>query len=368
MKRKLLIFHPALAPYRVDFFNYLSDNFETFFYFSYDNVNNQKFDQEKLRSKCNFKVNVLRNGFELTGRAIRWGIIKIIRSQSPDIVLCSEYSQVTIIVLLYKKLTRSNFKVYTCADDSIDLSIRRKGIRKWVRGWAANHLDGVLLPTPEVGKWFHKFVNKNIPVMELPVASLNKRFREELLLSIPLAEKKLSENKLIGRKVYLFVGRLVDVKNLELLFRAFAEIDLKNKVLVIVGDGELKEKLHNLAIELSLKGHIIFTGRLEGLELISWYNIAGYFILPSYQETFGAVVNEALLAGCKVICSRLAGAAELINTDNGVLFDPYDQNELTRILEHVGRNMKGAMLPIQLRDDRMPFNMEDKFNDIMNNI
>lgn len=368
MKKKLLVFHPALAPYRIDFFNFLAENFDASFYFSRENLVTQKFDQQKLKAQCNFEINILPHGFDIGVRVVRLGVMKIIKKLSPEIILSSEYGQITLAILCYKKLTGAKFRVYTIADDSIDLSIQRSGIRKLFRNWAARHLDGVLLPTAEVGKWFRKYVNNEIKVMDLPVAYLNKRFREHLLSAIPFAEKEISKHNLVGRKVYLFVGRLVDVKNLELLLRAFAKINLKDKLLVIVGNGELKEKLHNLAAELRLGNHVIFTGRLEGSELIAWYNIAGCFVLASYQETFGAVVNEALLAGCKVICSKLAGAAELINQDNGILFDPYNQAELTRILEEAGKDMQAVQLPLRLREDRMPFNLEDKFREIVENL
>ena len=56
---KVLVFHPALAPYRVDFFNALNNYFEASFYFSLKNVNDQKFDQENLKSLCNFNCNYI---------------------------------------------------------------------------------------------------------------------------------------------------------------------------------------------------------------------------------------------------------------------------------------------------------------------
>lgn len=367
-RKKLLVFHPALAPYRIDFFNYLDKSFDAIFYFSTGNVRNQKFDQAKIIEQCTFKSNILSNGFELGGRLIRTGIISLIKKISPEIILCSEYSQITLVVLFYKKFFRKNFKVYTYSIDNVDLSKKRKGIRKWVRSLAANNLDGIILTTPGMANWFHENVNKDLRILEAPTASENEKFRAKLLASLPLSRKIVESDNLLNKKVFLFVGRLVKVKNLEILVKSFAEINLKEKLLVIVGDGELKKTLQNLTIQLGLGDSVFFKGRLEGLELISWYNVAEYFVLPSYSETFGAVVNEALLGGCRVICSKLAGAAELINEKNGMLFDPYNQRELADKMEKAGRNMKGISIPLHLREDRMPFQLEDKFNDVVNNL
>ena len=87
MKQKVLIFHPALAPYRVDFFNFLAKNFNTSFYFNFTNVAEQKFNQDLLKSKCLFKINQLTHGFEYFGRSFRFGIRKIIKAEDPTIVI-----------------------------------------------------------------------------------------------------------------------------------------------------------------------------------------------------------------------------------------------------------------------------------------
>ena len=83
MKKKVLIFHPALAPYRIDLFNALAKKFNTSFYFNFINVSDQKFDQELLRSKSLFKINYLTKGFELLDRSFRVSITKIIRTRKP---------------------------------------------------------------------------------------------------------------------------------------------------------------------------------------------------------------------------------------------------------------------------------------------
>lgn len=109
----------------------------------------------------------------------------------------------------------------------------------------------------------------------------------------------------------LFVGRLVDVKNLNFLIEVFSDYVLlnKNARLILVGDGDKKNELKNLVLNLNIQDYVLFTGRYENEELYAWYKIADYFILPSTSETFGAVVNEALIAGLPVLCSNLAGAS-----------------------------------------------------------
>ena len=92
-------------------------------------------------------------------------------------------------------------------------------------------------------------------------------------------------------------------------------------------------QLEDIVNELGLANNVLFTGKVEGLELLSWYFLAGLFVLPSMHEPFGAVVNEALIAGCSVLCSEKAGARTLINRSNGAVFDPESIDELTYLLK-----------------------------------
>ena len=86
-KAKLLVFHPALAPYRIDFFNAINEVYNASFYFNLLNVSDQKFDQDALQKKCTFKSNYILSGFEWFGRSFRLGIISIIKKENPDILL-----------------------------------------------------------------------------------------------------------------------------------------------------------------------------------------------------------------------------------------------------------------------------------------
>ena len=95
--------------------------------------------------------------------------------------------------------------------------------------------------------------------------------------------------------------------------------------MVIIGDGIERKNLEKISEKHS--DRIIFTGRLEGADLLKWDNVADCFILASYQEPFGAVTNEALLAGCKGL--RQFGIRNLVQTVwNGVLGCNFGVDEL----------------------------------------
>lgn len=115
-------------------------------------------------------------------------------------------------------------------------------------------------------------------------------------------------------RTFLYVGRLVAVKNLEYLIEKFnRHPELK---LNIIGFGELEQKLKAMAA-----ANISFLGAVNNKELPRYYQEADVFILPSLSETWGLVVEEALNNGTPVMLSNKVGCIDdIINKNNGVVF------------------------------------------------
>jgi len=139
----------------------------------------------------------------------------------------------------------------------------------------------------------------------------------------------------------LFVGRLVPEKQVHRLIRVFPDIQrsFPDSILALVGDGPERASLEGLACANGVDGKIVFVGRKEDRELCAWYRVASVFALPSGFEPFGAVVNEALLAGVPVVCSNRAGASGLVREgETGAVIDAANAEALSASLrEWVGR-------------------------------
>lgn len=130
-------------------------------------------------------------------------------------------------------------------------------------------------------------------------------------------------------KNFVYVGRLVEVKNLELLISVFEEFP--QYTLNIIGFGELESHLKSLA-----SSNVIFHGAVENIKLSDFYQQNDVFILPSIVEPWGLVVEEALNNGLPVIVSDRVGCAEeIINETNGIIFRYNDRNDLKRAIERM---------------------------------
>jgi len=127
------------------------------------------------------------------------------------------------------------------------------------------------------------------------------------------------------RRLILFLGRISRKKNPALLMHAFAELQLQDAVLAIVGpdddDGSLQELLQ-LRKRLNVDGSVLLTGPLFGRDRLAALVDADVFVLPSSSENFANAAAEAMACGTPVIISRHCGIAPMIRQRAGLVIEP----------------------------------------------
>lgn len=133
-----------------------------------------------------------------------------------------------------------------------------------------------------------------------------------------------------GERIFLSLGRLGHEKNIDVIIRAFSEVDGK---LIISGRGPAAEKLKKLRDRLRLKKKVIFSGYVPEKLKPLYYSAADAFIIASTSETQALVVVEAMACGCPVIGANSLAIPEIIKDGkNGYLFSPGNTAELAQIL------------------------------------
>ena len=133
----------------------------------------------------------------------------------------------------------------------------------------------------------------------------------------------------------LFVGRLQDRKNVDMLIRACASLpEAIQPQLVIVGEGEIRQSLEMLAAEVYPRAR--FTGALYGIDLDAEYNQADLFVLPG---TGGLAVQQAMAHALPVIVAEADGTQQdLVQQGNGWSITPGDEDNLQQVLLQALRN------------------------------
>jgi 1,2-diacylglycerol 3-alpha-glucosyltransferase len=139
-----------------------------------------------------------------------------------------------------------------------------------------------------------------------------------------------------GSRLLLFVGRIGQEKNLDLLLDVM-ELVLRRQpdtVLLVVGDGPYRRAFHHLAFKRNLHHKILFTGYVDHWKLKYIYAEADVFVFPSISETQGLVTVEAMACGTPVVAVGEMGTYFVMRGDNGGFMVPNQADVFAaRVLE-----------------------------------
>lgn len=163
--------------------------------------------------------------------------------------------------------------------------------------------------------------------------------------------KIASRNKLqlpLSKKIILFVGRIDPIKGIDLLIKAVSDLtqkypDFENKFRVLIIGGDIKSrnfwnnqeviKIKNLISSRKLDCCVKFLGSKAHHLLPYYYSAADIVVMPSYHESFGFVVLEAMACRSAVIASKVGGLKYLIKDGfNGRLFENGNIVQFARII------------------------------------
>jgi glycosyltransferase involved in cell wall biosynthesis len=127
---------------------------------------------------------------------------------------------------------------------------------------------------------------------------------------------------------FVFIGRLVDWKRLDLAIQALA--DVPGARLQVIGDGPMRVEWTRLATNLRLGERVSFVGWLPQRQCAEYLRFATALVLPSIYECGGAVVLEALAMGVPAIATAWGGPADYLDETCGILINPDSSEAVVR--------------------------------------
>lgn len=115
--------------------------------------------------------------------------------------------------------------------------------------------------------------------------------------------------RIAGRQIVLAVGRLVPYKGFDVLINAAQHL-ISNAIVVIVGDGPLRQELEQSVTDAGINTRVIFTGRLSDVALHELFKQARLYCLSSNSkaEAFGVVLLEAMTYGLPIVATKIPGS------------------------------------------------------------
>lgn len=178
------------------------------------------------------------------------------------------------------------------------------------RNFFFRRLDAVVVPGPAAKQ---ALIGMGVPASRIHVGFNAVDVEKFAALNVAGATDARSP-----RHRYVYVGQLIPRKNLANLLHAFQHARSDADTLTIVGAGDLDEELRRQAGQLGLLGVVEFAAPVPNDQLPRLLSMHDTLILPSVEEVWGLVVNEALAAGLHVVVTRNAGVAASVADMRGV--------------------------------------------------
>ena len=210
-----------------------------------------------------------------------------------------------------------------------------KRIMRWMIGRAqsVNVVSPHLIPLLPLPKQFNKNKIAIIPNGYDPsgIEKDKNQLSEEVSSFL-----KNDENDSTPTPMILSMGRLVPVKNFQLLLRAFKRMlkDTPTTKLILAGSGPLKNQLSDLAVELNIQDKVLFLPWVD--QIAPLLKRASTIAISSTSECCPMLVLEAMSVSKPVVATRVGGIPYMIeNNKNGLLTPSNNENELAQSLKKI---------------------------------
>jgi len=339
MKRRLVILTELIAPYRIPVFNALSTNPELDLHVIFLSETDASMRQWRIYSEeIRFSYEVLPSWRRRVGKyniLLNQNVTLALRDASPDVVLCGGYNYVASWqAMLWARRNGIRFLLW-CESTAGDLR-RKHALVEMLKEKFVQGCDGFVVP----GLSAHSYMrDMGVPEEKLFLApnAIDNGMFSRLERLARLKGERLRHELGLPNRYFLFVGRLVKAKGVFDLLQAYAGLnpELREQVgLVYAGDGPERALLEAAARSV-FPGSVYFPGFVHRDDLVSYYSLADCFVFPTHSDTWGMVVNEAMICGLPIICSDAAGCAADLVRSNGRIVPARDPAQLAFTMQEL---------------------------------
>lgn len=334
---KLLFMTNIPSPYRVGFFNQLGKYCDLTVTFEKRTSEERDKSWENYQFE-NFKGIFLKGKSINTDTAICFDVLKYVKDRSFDKIICANFCSPTgMIAIQYMK---NHYIPYWLESDG-GFAKDGKGIKEKLKKHFIKGADGYLSTGKLHDEYYLTYGAKAEHIVRYPFTSLH----EKDILSAPLnkEEKQRIRDRLAikEKKVVVAVGQFIYRKGFDILIRAAEKID-KEIGIYIIGGEPTKEYI-DLRNSFNAK-NVHFEGFKNKEKLAEYYQASDLFVLPTREDIWGLVINEAMAYGLPIIATdRCVAGLELVeNGENGYIVKVGDEISLAERIKQILDNPQTA--------------------------
>lgn len=361
---KVILITNIISPYRIPLFNAISKdaNFDFKVVALAEIEKNREWQILKEKIKFDYQVLFGWHWFfwgvkREVAIHLNRGVFKMLFKNNPDIVITSGYDSLAYWqAFLYGKVFRKKFILW---NETTLLSVGSlRGIRKLLKKIIIKGSDKYIASGVEAKKYLG-YLGAEIENIHISISTVDVNYFRNTTLKDRNNKDYLMRRKKYPEYLILYVGQLIKRKGIIQVLKALDNLRDPEIGLIIVGSGPQEKELKKFCEEKNLND-IFFEGFQQQEMLPKYYALADIFILPSFKEVWGLVVNEALASGLYVLSSKYAGASyDLIKEGwNGEIFDPNDIAEIIDLIKRI----KGDINNLRKQRDSISQNACKEFN------
>lgn len=339
MTRRLVIITEIISPYRIPLFNALERHPEVDLHVIFLAETDPELRRWQVyREEIRFSYEVLPSWRKQIGSynlLLNAKVAGALAGARPEVVICGGYNYpASWQALLWARSRGIPFFLWS---ESTRQDLRAgSALIEFAKAEFLRRCDGFVVPGKSAREYLRANRLKDAAIFTAVNAVDNARFATAAVAAGQNALQLRSAHGLPNR-YFLFAGRLVKEKGVFDLLSAYAKLSepIRSRVgLVFAGDGAARPALEAES-EKVLPATIRFPGFAQREQLAHYYALADMLILPTYTDTWGLVVNEAMACGLGVVVSEAAGCAADLVSDrwNGRLIHPGDVSSLASVME-----------------------------------
>ena len=336
---KAMLITNIISPYRIPLFNAISEggNFGFKVIALAEREKNRKWEIEKEKIKFDYQILPGWHWFiwgEKREVAIHLNrkVLKTLLEYKPDVIITSGYDDLAYWqALLYCRIFKKKFILWN------ETTLLSAGSIKGVRGflkrifiWGADKYIASGIKSRD----YLKYLGAKLKDIYMSIDTVDVNYFKDKVLKYRNTKKFLEEREKYPKILILYIGQLIKRKGIKQFLDTMSSLKDREIGVIIIGSGPEEKNLKAFCKENKLQ-NVFFEGFQQQEILPKYYALADVFILPSFEEVWGLVVNEALASGLYVLSSKYAGASyDLIEVGfNGEIFDPGNVDEIAKLIK-----------------------------------
>ena len=319
------------SPYRVHFFDELGKYMDVTVLYS-DRVEDMKHRNADWfeEGEHGFRAVRLTPKVRVGRRYLCFDVLPWLKKQYDAIVVCGYSSPTAVLAMAYLRLYRIPF--YMEVDGGL---VRQDGkLKHFVKKSLVCMANRWLSTGVHTTGYLVHYGAREERITHYPFSSLYERDILEMPVSRQEKEVLRRELDIPEKQMILAIGQMIHRKGFDVLLKAAKDLDPETGIYFV--GGEAKEEYWKLREELGLK-NVHFLGFQKKERLAQYYKAADVFVLPTREDIWGLVINEALAYGLPTITTdRCVAGLELIEDGiNGYVVPVEDADALAEKIQAV---------------------------------